>query len=357
MHTNQPLFGALLETRIKEPNLNRVMSTVCHGWNFTSDHLSDHGGRIVVIWKDPAQIRVLSQSRQTLTYEVKIASSVQFVVTAIYAANTHDERTDHWVELLNLQHTLSLFHSPWVIGGDFNQILHFAEHSSPSTNSIDGPMTMFRDCLLQMGMFDLRSQGPQFTWTNNQPSDPIVEKLDRVLVNSSWISMFPNSTTTFLAPNISDHCPALLDLSYQLPKTGTRPFKFFNYLIQHPNFLPVVKDAWLQAGSNSKDLANLCWKQRVIKRDLKQLNRENFSQIQERVSEANCLLQAVQVQALQSPSTATFQQERDLHIKWNFLSSGSALFSINLSCLVSGSLGLQMPNCPPDNNAPSSYTC
>lgn len=96
LSTNQPLFGALLETRIKEPNLICVMSTICQGWNFTSNHLSDHGGRIVVIWKNPAHIRVLSQSWQTLTYEVKIASTVQFVVTAIYAPNTHDERTKLW---------------------------------------------------------------------------------------------------------------------------------------------------------------------------------------------------------------------------------------------------------------------
>lgn len=182
-------------------------------------------------------------------------------------------------------------------------------------------MSVFRDCLLQLGLFDLRYQGPQFTWSNKQPTNPIAEKLDRVLVDSSWISMFPNSTTTFLAPNLSDHCPASLDLSYQLPKTRTRPFKFFNYLTKHPNFLSVVKDAWFQAGSNGSDLANLCWKQRLIKRDLKQLNRENFSQIQERVSEANSLIQVVQVQALLTPSPLLFRQERDLHIKWNFLRS------------------------------------
>lgn len=37
------------------------------------------------------------------------------------------------------------------------------------------------------------------------------------------------------------------------------------------------------------------------------------------MSETDCLLQSVQVLALQNPSTTLFQQERDLHNKWIFL--------------------------------------
>lgn len=81
----------------------------------------------------------------------------------------------------------------------------------------------------------------------------------------------------------------------------------------------MVTLAWSQAGSASLTLANLCWKLKRIKSDLKLLNKENFSKIQERVSDINCLLQTVQVQALSSPSPRLFQEERDLHQKWLFL--------------------------------------
>jgi len=295
------------------------MAKVCPGWKFTSNHLSDDDGRIVIIWKDPTSVRVLNQSRQTITCEVNIANKAQFVFTAVYASNVREEKTDMWVELLQLQQTLALDSSPWLIGGDFNQIIHYEEHYSPTVNSLTPPMTDFKDTLDQLEMFDLKFQGPLFTWSNNQPASPLAKKLDRVLVNSYWLSLFPSSFTTFLPPLPPDHSPSLVDLDFPLPSSGTKPFKFFNYLTKHPTFLQLVNEVWIQAGSFAFNLTDLCWKQKTIKRDLKKLNRENFSQIQERVRETNSLLMDVQVQALQNPSTITFQLERDLHHKWNFL--------------------------------------
>ncbi|XP_010501525.1 PREDICTED: uncharacterized protein LOC104778786 [Camelina sativa] len=295
------------------------MEKVCKGWKFTSNHLSDEDGRIVIIWKEPIEVRVLHQSRQTVTCEVNIANKIQFVFTAVYASNLREERTDLWVELLRLQQMFSLDTCPWLVGGDFNQIIHPQEHSSSTVNGLSASMTELKDCLSQMDLFDLKFQGTLYTWSNNQPAGPIAKKLDHVLVNDHWLTIFPDSVATFLVPLPSDHSPSLVDLAYQLPKASTRPFKFFNYLTKHPNFHQLVLESWIQAGSFADNLKDLCWKQKIIKGDLKTINRENFSQIQERVSATNRLLQDVQVQALSDPSPITFQRERDLHLQWNFL--------------------------------------
>lgn len=218
---NQPSFGALLETHIKSHNLNHLMGTLCRGWNFLSNHSDDDEGRIIIIWKDNISVRNL------------------------------------WVELLRTHQTLSLDSTPWMLGGDFNQILHPAEHSLSAMNSLTPEMIEFRDCLTQMGLFDLRYQGSFFSWTNRCPVAPMAKKLDRLLINNQILNLFPNCTAFFLPSLTSDHSPCLINLAYKIPTCGTRPFKFFNYLSKHPGFHQLVLESWTQAGSTAWTLSAL----------------------------------------------------------------------------------------------------
>lgn len=41
LKNNKLIFGALLETHIKEASLNQIMSTICNGWSFTLNHNQD----------------------------------------------------------------------------------------------------------------------------------------------------------------------------------------------------------------------------------------------------------------------------------------------------------------------------
>uniref|UniRef100_A0A0D3E2T0 Uncharacterized protein n=1 Tax=Brassica oleracea var. oleracea TaxID=109376 RepID=A0A0D3E2T0_BRAOL len=261
------------------------MPTLCRGWHYQSNHLSDKDGRIVLIWKDPVKLRVVTQSRQMITCEITLPACASFLFTTVYASNLSEERTDLWVELLSLHSSLDLGTKTWLLGGDFNQILHRSEHSAFNENSSMANIYEFRDCLLQLGVFHLRYQGATHTWSNKQPSTPVAKKLDRCLINNNVITAFPHATATFLPTETSDHSPCLIDLAFQLPKAGTQPYKFQNYLTKHPSFTEVVREAWFEAGSFCVNLASLCWKLKCLKKTLKQLNRENYSNIVERVKE------------------------------------------------------------------------
>nr|VDD21580.1 unnamed protein product [Brassica oleracea] len=170
-----------------------------------------------MIWKDSVSVKLLSQSCQSLTCEIKLPGSSLFIYTAIYASN--GKRTDLWIELLNLCQSFALSTVPWMIGGDLNQIIHYDEHSLASVNSFSTRMVELKDCLLQMGLFDMRFQGSLFTWTNCQPDDPIAKKLDRLLINNLVLNLFPNCTSFFLPALFSDHSPCLIDLSYKIPSS------------------------------------------------------------------------------------------------------------------------------------------
>lgn len=128
LSSHKPLVGAILETHVKEPNLNSILSTVCPNWSYSSNHNTNADGRIIIIWRHPASVQVLHQSRQSLTCEVEIPGHTKFTFTAVYASNLREERRVLWDELHEIQTTLFLDHRNWIIGGDLNQITHFQEH-------------------------------------------------------------------------------------------------------------------------------------------------------------------------------------------------------------------------------------
>ncbi|CDY39904.1 BnaA09g14860D [Brassica napus] len=312
-------MGALLETHIKEPNLSSILKVLCPGWNHVSNHDTDFDGRIVIIWKFPAVVDVLHQSRQSMTCNVSLPGDNNFTFTAVYAANTREERTTLWEELFEIQTTLFLENKKWLIGGDLNQITHYQEHSSPTVDHLSTDMLELKDNLNQLGVSDLRFQGCANTWTNKNPSAPVTKKLDRALINSVWLESFPNSVASFLAHEFSDHSPCLIDLACPLPHAGTKPFKFQNFLPQHPSFLQVVETAWFQSGSVATDLSTLGFKIKGLKRVMKTLARDKFSDIQKRVISTNSLLKDVQVQCLNQPNEENFQVEKDMITHWTFL--------------------------------------
>lgn len=113
-----------------------------------------------------------------------------------------------------------------MIGGDFNQILHCYEHSAFCRNSHSFQMYQFHDCLLQLGVFDLRFYGPVHTWTNKRDLTPVAKKLDKCLINSEILTCFPKAIATFLPHAPYDHSPCLIDLAFTLPAAGTGQFLF-----------------------------------------------------------------------------------------------------------------------------------
>lgn len=81
-------------------------------------------------------------------------------------------------------------------------------------------------------------------WNQRPKADTgILKKLDRVMGNGTFLASFSDSYAVFKPYRISDHSPAVLKIP-QTVKNKPKPFKFANFLVHKPKFLPMIKDVW-----------------------------------------------------------------------------------------------------------------
>lgn len=68
----------------------------------------------------------------------------------------------------------------------------------------------FNSWISKWALIELNPSNRRFTWTNNQ-DPPILSKIDRIFVTSSWDAAFPLSSIKALDRLPSDHSPLVID--------------------------------------------------------------------------------------------------------------------------------------------------
>ncbi|GJZ72790.1 RNA-directed DNA polymerase, eukaryota, reverse transcriptase zinc-binding domain protein [Tanacetum coccineum] len=199
------------------------------------------GCRIALGWNSRVvNVNVLSYSWQVMFCLVEsLIEKTKFFCSFVYAANHGKERSDLWKELTSQK--LFVNGRPWILIGDFNVTLYSHEHSARTTN-INQDMQDFQDCVSLNELEDICSSGFQFTWIKS-PSNPtqgILKKLDRVMSNEEFISVYGQAHIVFLPYIISDHCPSLVVIPHGLRKKK-KSFRFTNYIVEKPEFLPTIE--------------------------------------------------------------------------------------------------------------------
>ena len=152
---------------------------------------------------------------------------------------------------------------------------------------------------VKISVFDHAFSSPLFTWSNRQLDGFLARKLDRVLINGNWLPCFAQSQVEFLPPEISDHCPALIQLqqdNYSPPK----PFKFFNYWTKHGKFLEIVEQSWNEAVLGDP-MSRLHQKMKRLKAKLKEFNQDEFGNVTHKVTEKRKNLADIQTLVLNNP--------------------------------------------------------
>ncbi|XP_039007851.1 uncharacterized protein LOC120135691 [Hibiscus syriacus] len=146
-------------------------------------------------------------------------------------------------------------------GGDFNVILQQKEISDYELMgpSLTSDMKDFQDFTQYLHLQDYPFFGLSFTWSYKQQHTFLAKKLDRVLINPTWVNTFYNSFVEFLAPGASDHCMALVWISRETQVDRPKPFKIFNLWTLHPNFLNEVQQSWQSPIKGNSMKAKVQW--------------------------------------------------------------------------------------------------
>ena len=112
-------------------------------------------------------------------------------------------------------------HNTIYVGGDFNIIRYASEKNKDS--GVHRHTGLFNNIISTLDLLDIHMTGGKFTWSNNH-SDPTLERLDRVLVNKDWESIFPTVFVYKLPREVSDHNPLILSTQTS-PPPKKNPFQ------------------------------------------------------------------------------------------------------------------------------------
>ncbi|PKI48862.1 hypothetical protein CRG98_030710 [Punica granatum] len=181
--------------------------------NFLFSRVEARGfsGGIWVFWKSlVVQVPFLDRFDQALHMEVMMGRQ-KYLLTGVYGHSTKNIRQALWDCLDQLS---SRSQAPWLVIGDFNEILDASEKRG---GALFNPTlaSRFREVMERCGLLDMGSSGPCFTWIGQLFTglERIFKRLDRALCNAAWRTSFSEAAVRILHRILSDHHPILLDTS------------------------------------------------------------------------------------------------------------------------------------------------
>ncbi|KAL0284680.1 UNVERIFIED_CONTAM: hypothetical protein Sradi_7190700 [Sesamum radiatum] len=209
------------------------------------DVVSNCGNQICFFWGLDVRCQVLVDHEQLL--HVWLESNKwpkPLFVTAVYAKCDTVERRELWDAL----RTASVGASPWIVG----------------------------DCAL----VDAGYVGSPYTWYSCR----LRQRLDRVLISSCWMTVFPKMQVAHLELSQSDHRGLLVEAECTVEQKVSS-FRFQQMWTTHFEFLGVVRQNW-QYPTVGSGMMRLQQKLTRLKHYLKEWNKTVFGNVFDNVAAA-----------------------------------------------------------------------
>ncbi|KAL4386596.1 hypothetical protein GQ457_09G025710 [Hibiscus cannabinus] len=199
-------------------------------------------GGISLGWTNDVVVSIQSFSVRHIDFVIEdVIGDNRWRCTGFYGAPEERFRAEAWNLLRHLNSVLTL---PWLVIGDFNEILYSFEKQGGLVRN-ERQMEGFRNVLADCALDDLGYTGQWFTWEKGRfASTNIRERLDRGVANEAWQSLFPHFKLEHLIKSFSDHCPLLLNTDVSTTGNFLRQFRFEAAWVLEGSCEDVVRHLW-----------------------------------------------------------------------------------------------------------------
>ncbi|GLT27461.1 hypothetical protein SLA2020_024580 [Shorea laevis] len=217
------------------------------------------GGGLALLWTEDFTLQLSSISQSHIDVEIVDPGGRRWRLTGFYGHPEVARREESWTLLKSLKAASTL---PWLCLGDFNEILRQSEKEGGNPRPYR-QMDAFAEALNYCAFKELGFKGPRFTFMRKINGDLIKERLDRVLLTSAWLDMFPGAFSHHLLALKSDHAPILVIADNRIGgcrNPHAKLFRFENYWIKDPKCEDKIKEGWKAGRGNmsmSRVLSNI----------------------------------------------------------------------------------------------------
>ncbi|KAA3485636.1 reverse transcriptase [Gossypium australe] len=178
-----------METKLSQQRMSKARRSCGFIHGIDVDAEGSRGG-LCLGWKPGIDVNLKSFSKWHIDVMVKEDSSqIEWRFTDFYGTPYSREQSQVWELLKSLSQNVT---GPWLVAGDFNEIMYSFEKKKKGIPRDQRRMELFRETLAGCKLSDIGFSGVSFTWERgNLPKTNIRERLDRGVANDEWISLFP----------------------------------------------------------------------------------------------------------------------------------------------------------------------
>ncbi|XP_010513002.1 PREDICTED: uncharacterized protein LOC104788940 [Camelina sativa] len=267
------------------------------------------GGGLAMLWMKTVSVCFYDVNKRIIDCKIN-NKDVSFYFSCVYGHPIRKLRHHLWERLQRISINRN---GPWLMCGDFNEILHNSEKRGGRVRE-NWSFTDFRNMVNICKVSDLPFKGSNMTWSGKRRKHRVHCWLDRALANDQWKATFLASEVEYLEMVESDHRPAIIKIKRTTDR-GMKPFQFDTRLCKIQEFQDVVQQSW--NGADSTDMS-LYERIRHCRKDISAWKRNHNTnsaiQIKELTQEidaahSNPSISTDQIHELQRRLSAAYREE------------------------------------------------